>query len=407
MIRKIVFHPLLWLLILTLTIAYAGGSRSISTVKYVYFTTSTAGDTAQVSKITPTLAIMGFEYKDSISYWNPADSTDTTAHSQIAWTSPMQAMLLTIGGVTATPGIFDSTVLGTVQCSLQFNTDTLGIDFDASTCADDSLNTLYDSLVATINAKAALTDTVDAQDSGSYIKLVSLIGEGVLLKAWTVSFLSSAGAPSDSADTAGHVDSVTIAMICDSMVATSNASDTFPDYMTAIDSSTFYIIQSDDAGLLFYYTFYNHADTHGTLAASQANVTSSSDQTDTLFNDKIWLADDQFRALGIHGDIVIDTSITDSANAVFGLGLADSASLWVRSYRDSGGVRTYRDLDSVHGSLSDGLPVTLHISRIPAWANDTVFFDGLVISWYISDTLSQIVVTRQYPIYIDLKLTEM
>jgi len=288
-----------------------------------------------------------------------------------------------------------------VACSIAFQAQTLGVEYDLSTGADSTVATALDSIVAIFNAKAALTDSVDAQDSGTYIKFVSLIGEGVLKGPWTV-IMSS-----DSTDTAGAADSVTIAMVCDSMVATTNADAGVDSFMTAYDSSTFYIIQSDDPGVLFHDTNLNHADTHGTWAESQANVTSSSDQTDTLLYYPIWLADDQFRALGIHGDIVIDTSITDSANAIFGLGLADSASLWVRSYRDSGGVRTYRDLDSVHGSLSSGLPVTLHISRIPAYANDTVFFDGLVISWYISDTLSKIVVTREYPIYIDLKLTEM
>lgn len=402
MISKIVFHPLLWLLVLTLTIAYAGGSRSISVVKTAWFTTSTAGDTAQVSKITPILAIMGFEYKDSISYWNPADSTDTTAHSQISWTSPMQSMILTIGPITATPTLIDTTILLTVGCTAVFaGADELGVEYDTETGADATLATALDSIVDIWNKATNLSDSIEAQDSGTYIKLVSLIGEGTQEGPWTLQLST------DSLDSAGTPDSVTIAMVCDSMVATANASDTIVDYMTAVDSTTFYIIQSDDAGLLFYYTFYNHADTHGTLTASQANVTSSSDLTDTLLYYPIWLADDNFRALGIHGDIVIDTSITDSANAILGLGLADSASLWVRSYRDSGGVRTYRDLDSVHGSLSDGLPVTLHISRIPAWANDTVFFDGLVISWYISDTLSDTVVTREYPIYIDLKLTEM
>lgn len=390
-----------WLLAFVAAVVFGNGARTVDKTLYAEFATTTAGDTAQVSKITPILAIMGFEYKDSISYWNPADSTDTTAHSQISWTAPMQAMILTIADLTADEGAVDSTVLGTISCSAQFVAETLGFDFDVSECADSSLATLIDSLVDIFNKVTDLTDSIDAQDSGAYIKLVSLESEGVNQGAWSISLFSSAGAPTDSCDTVTGANMVTIAMVCDSMVAAANASDTFPDYMTAYDSATFYIIQSDDAGLLFYYTFYNHADTHGTLTASQANVTSFSFITDTFSVAEFGplLATEVFRGSGIMGWIILHPS----EDTEQGFGESDSAKIWLYSIdrADSNLIYSVLDEDSC-----DALPCSCRVDIIHAAANDTIFGYQLGLGYRVRDSVSDTVINALYRMSVDLIITD-
>ena len=67
----------------------AGAAGPINYLDSIDFPIVETGDTAQVSKITPTLAVMGFGYIDSMSY-----NADTGDHVTLTWTSPMQAMML-------------------------------------------------------------------------------------------------------------------------------------------------------------------------------------------------------------------------------------------------------------------------------------------------------------------------
>ena len=351
------------------TNVFAGG-KQVSDFENITFPIVTTGDTAQVSKITPILGVMGFGYIDSMSY-----NADTGDHVTLTWTSPMQAMILSIGPITATPTLIDTTILLTVGCTVVFaGADELGIEYDTETGADATLATAIDSIVDIFNKRTNLKDSVLAQDSGTYIKLVSKIGEGAQEGPWTMQLST------DSMDTAGCPDSVTLAMICDSMVATINADDSASAHVTAYDSSTFYITQAVDPGLLFYHTFLNHADTHGTLAASQANVTSRSRHGDTILLAPLFVGESHNYA-GIYATFKIDSAITQSQ----GIGLSDSAYLFLAAWRSNAGTSEYFLLDS---DSCNALPCSLRAAHPMQNGSDTLLKRELHFYYELSDTAS-------------------
>ena len=368
------------------TNVFAGG-KQVSDFENITFPIVTTGDTAQVSKITPTLAVMGFGYIDSMSY-----NADTGDHVTLTWTSPMQAMILSIGPITATPTLIDTTILLTVGCTVVFaGADELGIEYDTETGADATLATAIDSIVDIFNKATNLKDSVLAQDSGTYIKLVSKIGEGTQEGPWTMQLST------DSMDTAGCPDSVTIAMVCDSMVATINADDSASAHVTAHDSGTFYVTISDDAGLLFYHTFLNHADTHGTLAASQANVTSKSRYGDTIALDPLFLGDRNYA--GVYGTF----KISASASTAQGVGLSDSAYLFLAAWRTNAGSSEYFLLAS---DSCNALPCSLRIAHPVQAGSDTLLKRGLFFYYELSDTASDTTDAIYLPLHLDYELYE-
>lgn len=375
-------------LCLLLLVPYVYGGEAYHKIDTLELNIDDWGDTAQVSKITPTLAIMGFEYLDTVSY-----QPDTTAHQTISWTSPQQIMTFTLAGNTGDLLVLDTVGIGVVGCTISFQAQDLGVSYDLSTGADSTIATAYDSIVARFNLVAALTDSVDAQDSGTYIKFVSLIGEGVLKGPWTM-LMST-----DSTDTASAIDSVTIAMICDSMTTAINADAGLDSFMTAFDSTTFYITQSDDKGVLFYHTFLNHADTHGTLVASQANVTANSEFTDTIL---LIPTTNKFRDhyTGIYGTFILDSSLQTD----IGVGLSDSVQITLATGRNYRGTSLELfELDSATQAPAGSLPCTLRVSHDPAVAGaDTLIKENWYLIIHVSDTAND---TTNYlskmPFWID------
>lgn len=362
------------LLALTGMVVLAAGGMVKNRIEIVSLSIVTTGDTAQVTKFTPIIGVDSFTYIDTFSFWNASDSTDTTKHSTVKWTSPVQSMRLNV--------TFDST--STYKCSLDLGTFVRGFDFDATTIeAGKTLEKLIDSLVDTFNKVVTMKDTVKAEDSVTYIKLVSLMGQRELENnaRWTVSPITNFDTVSTWA--------TTIADVCDSLVGSINAvstADSLATFLTAYDSTTFYITQSDDAGLLYWDSSLNHVDTSGTIARSQANVTSWSTLQDTLGLERLVYPDRSYNAL------MARIIISPSALTNQGFGLLDSGYIWL--YTTLG--NKYYLIDS---AFRNALPCTLLMSITNSTAGrDTLFKEDLIMVYRITDSVSDTTATADYNI---------
>lgn len=369
-------------------IAVSGAIARHRTIK-ITLPIVTTGDTARVVKITPILAVMGFTYSDSVDY-----QADTGAHQTLEWISPQQIMIWTPVADTQ----------GTYKCSVVFQAQTLGFDLVLNE-KDTTLATLIDTLVYLFNNTTNLKDTVLAEDSVTYLKLISKIGEGVLKGPWTTVFVITGG--SAAMDTASAADSVTIAMVCDSMVAVHIDDAGVDSFMTAYDSSTFYIIQSDDPGVLFHDTNLNHADTHGTWAESQANVTSWSGIGDTVDLERL-ITDGLYPEIN-YGGIKLRCYVDSVYNvSVQGVGLADSFYIKLLS-----GFSVSTDLGAeawefrvlANDSFSE-LPDSLHYALTDASGTDTVMGEILRLVYRVSDSASDSTMSVNHRLYIDYWLFE-
>jgi hypothetical protein len=198
-------------------------------------------------KITPR-AHNAYAYRDTFIF-----AADTYA---VTWTSDANATVAEVcdsavihlnakAGLTDSIRCEDSTtyyVIRPVGPSHTYNRPTrIGTD-TAQTGAVSVANTvasIIDSLVAIINAKTGLKDSVLAQDSGTYIKLISKNGGDVMAR-WTQIVNDS------TLDTLIHPGVSTVAMACDSLTAKINAS-AAATYLTAVDSATYIRIWGDDS----------------------------------------------------------------------------------------------------------------------------------------------------------------
>ena len=174
------------------------------------FSITDDADTARIVTITPSHAVDSFNYHCSLSFHADTGSWDT-----VSWTSSVQTMIITPTVDVAT----------TYSCSVAFKEEpvTLGVEKDyASGVA--TVAALIDTLVALINGKAGLTDSVTAEDSVTYIKLVSNFSQVSFGdERWTMIMVTAGGA--GTLDSAAHASLATVAMVCDTMVAMINASD--------------------------------------------------------------------------------------------------------------------------------------------------------------------------------------
>ncbi len=205
-------------------------------------------------KITPR-AHNAYAYRDTFVF-----AADTYV---VTWTSDASATVAEVcdsavihlngkAGLTDSIRCEDSTtyyVIRPVGPSHTYNRPTrIGTD-TAQTGAVSVANTvasIIDSLVAIINAKTGLKDSVTAQDSGTYIKLVSDNG-GAVMARWTQIVNDS------TLDTLIHPGVSTVAMACDSLTAKINASAAAP-YLTAVDSTTYVRVWADDSDYAFVLT---------------------------------------------------------------------------------------------------------------------------------------------------------
>lgn len=385
MIRRFL---LLGILALSVT-AMGGGFKKIvqlydsSSPQSVYLSVTDSGDSAQVSLLHTLTAVDSFDYKDTFSY-----QYDTSVHQTIKWTSAVQIMIITPTVDTAS----------LYACSVSFAADTLGIAFDASG-TKPVLDSLIDSLVAKLNAVAGLTDSVDFQDSATYIKAVSLFGQRKFTARWKIEKGITGG--TGTIDTASHASLVTVAMVVDSMVAAINADAGLDSFMTAANSGdTGYTITSDDAGVLFYATTLNHADTGGTLVASQANVTSKSTTTDTIALPP--LMSNGFVTNAMYGRLIVE------ANPVtLGAQVGNSDSIYIHLYTVFAGDQWQLLLDDSSASL----PCTSWVAYGPDTTGggvdpDTLFHEGFYLTYTVTDTATDTSGTVYYPLKVNFELKD-
>ena len=338
------------------------------------FSITDAGDTAQITKYTPT-AFDSFTYSDSFSY-----EPDTTAHQTISWTSPVQTMIITPTVDVAT----------TYSCSVDFVTGaTVGVEKDyASGVA--TLAAFIDTLVDMINLKAVLTDSVTAEDSATYIKLVSNFSGGQFGGRWSMVMVTAGG--TGTLDSAAHVSQATVPMICDTMVAKINADAGLDSFVTASDSATYYMVTADKKGILFFGAVFG--GTGATLTAdslqdtvhTQANVTSISSDSGTVSLDAVR----GFKHLD--GRIVLSASYSGYA----GLGNEDSAIVTIYTTGPHG-----RFILAVDTCASP--PCTCNV-MLHSNVGDTLLRRQIEFHWYIDDTVSDTTLTVYFPAWWDLQL---
>lgn len=379
-----IYKPqILFLLFLTIAVSVWSGIVS-HRVEVIKIEINDRNDTAQISTIHTLTIVDSFDYIDTFSY-----QYDTGAHQTIKWTSAVQQMIITPTVDTASA----------YACSVGFATDTLGIVFDASLTAP-VLDSLIDSLVAQLNAVVGLTDSIDFQDSVTYIKVVSLFGQRKFTARWKCEFGITGGA--GTIDTASHASLITMPMVVDSLVAAINADAGLDSFMTAANSGdTGYTITSDDKGVLFYATTVNHADTGGTLAATQANITSLSFVTDT-FKLQQTVYYDRASLKSMYAVFILNASL----DSLQGVGLSDSGYLWLYSaFSTNNSTIEYLLLDS---ALNNSLPCTLRYSLSSDSAfSDTIIREALYLGYRISDTASDTnLYNPSYNLNLDYNLYE-
>jgi hypothetical protein len=273
-------------------------------------------------------------------------------------------------------------VATTYSCSVAFKEEpvTIGVEKDyASGVA--TVEALIDTLVALINGKAGLTDSVTAEDSVTYIKLVSNFGVETFGERWTMIMVTAGGA--GALDSAAHVSLPTVAMVCDSMVAAINASDSNA-FFTAYDSTTKYIVQSDKKGLTFHIAPTDTVQDDDS-ATTQENIMSSSSDSGTVGISNVY----GYRTLV--GKIILSSAVSTYA----GLGGDDSGI--VQLYSVEGNERTI-----LQGDTCASLPCTSRI-RIPQATGDTTLLDKIEVWWYVNDSCSDTVLAIDYPLVWNLR----
>ena len=344
-------------------VASSGEYRRLANKEYVYATITSAGDTARVMKFTPSTGIDSFTYSDTFSY-----QYDTTAHKTITWTSPVQSMRLDVG-------YGDTTVV--YACSLDCGTNIYGFEWPHPE-ASLTLAQVIDTLVDSINNVAGISDTVTADDSATYIKINSDFAQVELESEarWTM-------VVGDSLDTT-TIWNTSVADACDSMVAAVNASANLDSFMTAYDSTTFYIIQSDDDGVLFY---------ANALDTAQDTLTTADNATSTC-------ADTGWVEVGpVYGFKTVKGEIMFKPGLVKHTGAATSCSTYLWLYTDGPAGLKVIAADSVEDLDSLRLPVTVHSN-----VGDTLLRNTLRLRWRYYDTLSDTTYEQRHPLEVDVTL---
>jgi len=179
-----------------------------------------------------------------------------------------------------------------------------------------------------------------------------------------------------------------VAMVCDSMAAAVNLS-ACSTYVTAYDSTTFWIAVSDDPGLAFDVFL---ADTASDTTTTQANVTSKSTSSDTLGLCPLF-AGDGGHVNAMYGRFILQASHKTAQ----GVGLSDSGFLYLFTEF----ANEYLELDS---DSSSGLPCTLRVELPSAAGTDTLFKEHLYVAYRITDTASDTTYTIPYEIDVDYLL---
>ncbi len=356
------------------TLGVAGGGLVVDrTFDRLYVPVDSSGYTMS---LTPPSAYDSFNYVCTL-------RTAELDSAYIPWTSPLQSMIFTVGVITATPTLIDTAAIGLIGCSTVFaSAGEIGIEYDPSTGHNATLAAALDSIVDIWNNRVNLKDSIVAQDSNTYIKLVSKHSQQVFEGRWSMQLASAAGAPTDSLDTAGVV--TTVAMVCDSMTKAINDDATMSGEVTASDSTTYLLIATDAPSLPFVWI---GADTSMDNTGDTATVLIYTTIQDTF--DLVQLVHDKMVYNQIYASFVLQASETEKR----GYGLSDSGFLWL--YTVFNGV--YHLLES---SNRAALPCTLLV-RLPDSADiahgmDTLFKEMFSLAWRVADTTSD---TTMNPIH--------
>jgi len=375
---------LIFLVVMGLCVTVVGGQLIDKTITVYFGPTDTTGDSAMAISFRVDNALDSHMYMDT--FVTGASAADSTACS---WTSPVHSMILRFGAITATPTLIDTTVatgLGLVGCTAVYNTTTeLGMEYSTSTAADATLEKCVDGFIAAWDAVTILADSIDAQDSVTYVKLVSRFSEHNFGARWSVQLGSSAGAPTDSLDTTSSVDP-TIAIVCEGMVAAVNTamsgvltSVTDTNGSGVVDS---FIVTSDDPGLAFTVYFGDSISDNGDTLHGQLNVTSYSGHTDTI-EERDFISLVSRAGNNLYPEIIsIDLSAADDTLA--GFGDVDSGYLWLYTVFDD-------EWHLIACDTVDSLPVNLRAANAGPVA-DSLYKTKLAVVWRVADTVSDTVI---------------
>lgn len=357
-------YRLLFLLLIGFVTVFAAGEYvPLVGSKNLAFTVTDSADTGRVIMFTPSTGLDSFLYHDSIRF-----PSDTTLWDTFSWTSPPQQMTITVGWDTAI----------TYSCSLDFGTNITGFEYDPSGLDDTTVALLIDNLVDSFNNVTTIKDTVLAEDSVSYIKLVSKITQIDLEgdARWTAKV-------GDSLDTAA-IWVTSVADVCDSMPVYINALDS-ARFWTATDEDTAYTIEGNknNAGIWFFAVYTDTAQdtTHGA-----DSVSSWSTDSGTVSLDK----SRGFKHLD--GRIVIGASPSDYA----GLGNADSAIVTIYSVGPTG--RYIIKVDTC-----PQVPCTCDV-MLHSNVGDTTLRRQIEFHWYVDDSVTDTTMTIYHPTWWDLQL---
>lgn len=335
--------------------------------KLLKFQITDAGDTARVFKVNQFTARDGFAYIDSFqtAAWVTGDFDST-----VTWTSPKQVRRVLVAATVDTAAVESILVdLGTNKHGVTYT-----VTNKAWTRAE-----LIDTLVALFNAVAEIKDTVLAQDSSTYIKLVSKIAQDALEgdARWTID-------PGPTTQlTEGDSTFTTKAMVCDSMSYYINENDSIGPHVTAANSGdTVYTVTANKKGVDFLLI---PGDTAQDTSTTVANATSASIYTDSFILGSL----EGFSSLQVR--CIIKPPYGGERT---GLGILDSGYIWLYSVF----ANEWTPLDS---AISDTCPDTLdyHINKT---AGDTVLGTYLGVKIRIWDSCSDTNMTVLQPFDYDV-----
>lgn len=248
--------------------AYTIAMRTYNVHETVGLTVTTAGDTALVLKVTPSTALDSFQYIDTIQ-----PKSGGTKYV-VAWTSPLWAIRLRV----------DSATTAATSCSLYVNGTKRLVGFTQT--ASPTIAKACDSFVALINAVTGVKDSLVAQDSNTYVKIVSKFAQNHTQIPAT-RFYGVRGGAVGSKDMKLHFDTAwatTIALTCDSLKRIADTLTGFEDSVGLSDSTTFYTVYAKQKGLPFVFKAADSAEDGATDTSTLvSNKTSYSSKTDTVW----------------------------------------------------------------------------------------------------------------------------
>lgn len=360
------------LCLLAATVVLAAGGEQWGDRVRVGHVIDQTGDSAVITKFNLFTARDGYKYCDSIR----CSSTKIAA----AWTSPMQVRRVAVAAS------IDTTKTDTLHVDL--GTNKTGVVYAVANLAWTRAQYI-DTIVARFNAVTTLADTVVAQDSTTYIKLVGLIAmdnlEGDARWTLDVTNASTNLVESDSTFT-------TVKMVCDSMVTTINALVTVNDSVTAaVDGDTVYTVTADRPGWSMVFKVAPEDTTQDTVHIQVAKASSSYDTTVVSLPIKMWYGGWN----SLMGDFVFPASLTTTK----GYGTLDS--IWFYLYK------TWRVPGSevIIAADSGTLPRTFHVALDTK--ADSLYGDGPMFMRIIQmDTATDTSGTRYHTLDWGLTATE-